>query len=162
MVGLRVNRGLRFACVPNNCWRTQPAGNKPSVAKENNRLHRAKTPCRIGLGDHNVALTENPSSALGRTIPRRRRTRSRLPLELHHENCESIRTTRRRCTFTRARTTYLLCLAGNAIMRTLAGAQEFGPGTVIRIAREASHSTENPGREPLMLVEVRHPETTTT
>ena len=55
------------------------------------------------------------------------------------------------------KTTYLLCLAGNGIMHTLAGAQEFGPGAVVRIARGAFHSTENSGGQPLMLVEVETP-----
>jgi mannose-6-phosphate isomerase-like protein (cupin superfamily) len=55
------------------------------------------------------------------------------------------------------KTTYLLCLAGKGILRTLTGQHEFGSGAVIRISRGAFHTTENPGDEPLMLIEVETP-----
>jgi mannose-6-phosphate isomerase-like protein (cupin superfamily) len=56
------------------------------------------------------------------------------------------------------KTTYLLCLLGNGITRTLSGVTAVAPGIVLRIARGAFHTTENAGTAgPLMLVEVEVP-----
>lgn len=55
------------------------------------------------------------------------------------------------------KTTYLLCLAGAGATHTLNGSHSFAAGAVLRIGRGAFHSTENCGRDPLMIVEVETP-----
>jgi mannose-6-phosphate isomerase-like protein (cupin superfamily) len=56
------------------------------------------------------------------------------------------------------KTTYLLCLSGSGVTRTLKGVHGFGRGAVIRIGRGSFHSTENTASsEPLMIIEVETP-----
>ncbi|MFF4406153.1 cupin domain-containing protein [Streptomyces sp. NPDC001404] len=53
--------------------------------------------------------------------------------------------------------TYLLCLAGQGVTRTLSGEHPVGAGTVLRIGGGAFHSTVSLGPGPLALVEVEAP-----
>jgi len=53
--------------------------------------------------------------------------------------------------------TYLVCLDGSGLTAGLSTEASVGPGTIIRIAPGAFHSTRNTGEAPLMLVEVEVP-----
>jgi mannose-6-phosphate isomerase-like protein (cupin superfamily) len=53
--------------------------------------------------------------------------------------------------------TYLLCLAGEGVMDTLAGELPVSQGTAVRIAAGAFHGTRSTGAQPLHLVEVEAP-----
>jgi mannose-6-phosphate isomerase-like protein (cupin superfamily) len=53
--------------------------------------------------------------------------------------------------------TYLVCLDGSGLTAGLSSETLVGPGTVIRIAPGAFHSTRNAGEAPLLLVEVEVP-----
>lgn len=53
--------------------------------------------------------------------------------------------------------TYLACLGGRGVTSGLSAESEVAPGTVLRIAPGAFHSTRNAGSDPLELVEVELP-----
>lgn len=55
------------------------------------------------------------------------------------------------------KTTYLLCLSGTGMTRTLRGDRPCESGTVLRIGRGAFHATEATGADPLLIVEVETP-----
>lgn len=53
--------------------------------------------------------------------------------------------------------TYLICLGGSGVTRSLTEEIEIGPGSMVRIAQGAFHATSNVGDEPLELIEVEVP-----
>lgn len=53
--------------------------------------------------------------------------------------------------------TYLICLGGQGLTRGLGADFSVGPGTILRIAPGAFHSTRNTGDDPLDLIEVEVP-----
>ena len=53
--------------------------------------------------------------------------------------------------------TYLMCLDGSGLITGLSSEAQVGPGTIVRIAPGAFHSTRNPADAPLLLVEVEVP-----